>query len=445
MEVQLNLLEASEPLSFGKVADLKEHYGSGIPPLHGLPFFVDLQCRALFENVCLATQEAIQRTMDLYFTDQGFFPDFEVPGSLMRHWLPDPKAFIESRVPSTFAVRLDIFWYPDSRELKLLEINGTDPSALAWTDRLAQAYSEYSGIKTLIEKGLVLPHASLTEEHASRLKKLIYLVQDHKSPLTVGFVMEPESTVAFDFQCYGEFYEAMGFKVVRGFPSQLEVNCGRFYLKGEPIDALVHDAFEDFLVSACLAKPEVLQCLKKNRPLSVNPVFSLVPEQKTILAEFIQPNLLEKLSPSSREIMGRIVPLSANLHGVLAGRSEFTLERVMHSRDALVLKPASGFGGDQVTLGRSVSQNDWEKALRAALLHPKHWLVQEYLPVPRSRFKVLSGRDYRDEDLFFNLSLWMIQGKYIGAFVRTSSSEVINVHRGGSLVPVFFHKKMGDT
>ena len=119
-----------------------------------------------------------------------------------------------------------------------------------------------------------------------------------------------------------------------------------------------------------------------------------------------------------------------------AGRVVDLVPFVRRHRERLVLKPTTLFGGEGVTLGRTVSQRAWETQLHRALTGRQRFVVQRLARVPTDTFPMLDGGVHFTErcvvsGFFFNSSA-------IGLVGRFSGLPVVNVSRGGGLIPALW-------
>lgn len=117
---------------------------------------------------------------------------------------------------------------------------------------------------------------------------------------------------------------------------------------------------------------------------------------------------------------------TVDLPGWVAGR-----------RDRLVLKPNRGCGGVDVILGPCVGGREWSRTLDRALAEPEGWVVQEWITPHAKRLPILDRRGrVRTRDFMVSYGLAAGRGGQ-GLIGRVCPEPVVNVSRGGALVPVF--------
>jgi glutathionylspermidine synthase len=105
-------------------------------------------------------------------------------------------------------------------------------------------------------------------------------------------------------------------------------------------------------------------------------------------------------------------------------------------RQDLVLKPTGTYGGSGVVVGREVTQERWDEALRAAVAEGGH-IVQEYVPADRlaMHFVEVATGDVREADVPYCVAPYLFGGRAAGAYLRfavpdSASGSVVNLGQG---------------
>jgi glutathionylspermidine synthase len=112
------------------------------------------------------------------------------------------------------------------------------------------------------------------------------------------------------------------------------------------------------------------------------------------------------------------------------------MDRARERREDLVLKPAGTYGGAGVVVGREVTPERWDEALRAAVDAGGH-LVQQYVPVDRlaMHFVEIATGDVREADVPYCVAPYLFGGRAAGAYLRfavpdSKSGSVVNLGQG---------------
>lgn len=93
---------------------------------------------------------------------------------------------------------------------------------------------------------------------------------------------------------------------------------------------------------------------------------------KSIFALLNEKSVFDKLQDFEQEIIQKYIPKTEFL---TANRLGWALE----NKSKLVVKPTNGYGGQGVTLGHTLSDNDWKELLNKHLEEKVHYILQEFI------------------------------------------------------------------
>jgi uncharacterized circularly permuted ATP-grasp superfamily protein len=247
----------------------------------------------------------------------------------------------------------------------------------------------------------------------------------------------PTST---EFEMFRDFFESRGIRTVISDPRELDFRRGRLYADGKPVNLV----YRRVLTSELLARGEETRALREaylhGAVCVVNSFRAKLLHKKMSLALLSDDRYAHLYSPEQRRAIARHVPWTRKVRQgatVRAGTPVPDLAAYIAAhRDELVLKPNDEYGGKGVVLGWTVSQAEWESALRAALEQSS--VVQEAVPVPRQPFPVVLDRRVQVLDLAMDMDPYLFDGRVAGCLARLSSSALLNVTAGaGSIVPTY--------
>ena len=104
------------------------------------------------------------------------------------------------------------------------------------------------------------------------------------------------------------------------------------------------------------------------------------------------------------------------------------------ARNDLVLKPTHAAQGEGVELGWHHSVSSWDEAVRGAV--ESDYIVQQRVPTHRKPYPGAEpGLPIRE--LYEDTDPFVARGELGGFLTRLSGEEIVNVARGGSVVPTF--------
>ncbi len=236
------------------------------------------------------------------------------------------------------------------------------------------------------------------------------------------------------------FYRGRGIEVYHADPEELYIRNNEVYYENHLIDV----AYRDYEVRE-LAEMEqdgmnvrpMKHLFRQNQMVS-----SMAGEfdHKSCFEIFTDPQYSQHFTMDERNMFRRHVLWTRVLRdtrttdpmGELAGLLEFTRE----NREFLVIKPNRSYGGEDVLIGPSITQGDWEAAIERAVGEPGAWVVQRLARIPVYEFPVLA-MDGTVQTTPFYVVYGLAPTKYgLAILGRASQKQVVNVAQRGGMVAV---------
>ncbi len=154
---------------------------------------------------------------------------------------------------------------------------------------------------------------------------------------------------------------------------------------------------------------------------------------KLLLAELWQSVELGNCGAGERRVIERLVARTWKLNASSA-------EMAIQGQSDLVIKPANGFGGAGVLIGREVSQRQWCSAIQEAFRAQRPYVVQEFCPsTSREVIAVRPGGSVNQYRANLIWGIYVANGLQCGAPLvrgkRVDQSQVINYSAGAAIGP----------
>lgn len=323
--------------------------------------------------------------------------------------------------------RLDVVCPHDAPgAFQLLEVQAGDPSAMGWHDELAVAFGEPQ---------------SLMPSHRRALEALT-------PGRRIAFVVAKDSIVESDHRLLAEHYAQHGWRSTVVDPRELSFDGRALLARGEPVDAVFRDAFEElFTGEFAPGGAALIAAARAEAVVVMNPFAAALADDKALLEPLSTPG---RWNPGLAEVLRAHVPCTRVVRERRVdweGREVDLLDFLRTAREQAVLKPVDGYGGFGITVGAFATAAAWDTALEEALRKPGRFVAQRYHPLPKEQVELLDGST---QEAFVVHSLWFhppLLGRsapgLTGAFSRASLQPVVNVHQGGGLAPVFFRPPFG--
>ncbi len=333
-------------------------------------------------------------------------------------------------------IRLDMFF--DGRSLKLVEYNCESPSGMG---RIALIEKIYQGIPQLERFRNRMLHKFDTMDILLDLTLQAYRKHGgrNKSPLIALVDWKDVVTIA-DQEYIIRYFNSMGLRAICCEPGGLKYSEGKLYHGQDRIDIVFRRVIARELMERESSCRDFIQALKEGSVCVINPNISIVLNDKRLLDHLSRGSFDMLLDDEMIKIIRDIVPWTRKVADRTvtgpAGKKIKLDEYILENRERLVLKPGIGYGGSQVVLGCEADDNVWADALNSALAL-QDWVVQEYVDIPEIE---VFGKD-GFEKKYINLSPFVIGRRLSGFFTRVSDSKIINISKGGGLIPTYVLKK----
>jgi uncharacterized circularly permuted ATP-grasp superfamily protein len=335
--------------------------------------------------------------------------------------------------PDVVLSRLDAFLTPSGP--RFLEINSDAPAGFGYGDRMAEVFQELPVFRAFAAGRRVSYAPS-----AGALVAAVRTAAAAAGPLRrVAIVDWADVKTRADQEILGERFRAEGLDCLLADPRDAALRDGKLHFGGPPVDAVYRRAVLGELVAREDEVRAFLEAYRRGAAAFVNTFRCHLSEDKAFFAILTDEAFAPLFTAEERALVARVVPWTrrmAERRTTRGGREIDLVPHVVAQKDALVLKPAHGYGGRAVLVGDETPAAEWERAVALSLREP--WVVQERVPVPEEPFPVFddAGR-LGFESLKVNANPFYVAGADVGAVTRASRSAVINVSAGGGSVPTF--------
>ncbi len=234
------------------------------------------------------------------------------------------------------------------------------------------------------------------------------------------------------------YYREHGYEIYHADPTELVLRSHEVYYEGHLIDV----AYRDYEVRDLAEMEKEGENLRAMKHLfKQNQMVSSLAgdfDHKSCFEVFTDPRFSQYFSVDERNVFRQHVlwtrilneRRSTDPHGEVIDLLDF----VRKNRENLVIKPNRSYGGEDVLIGPSVTDGEWEDAIERAVKQPGVWVTQALADIAVSEFPVIAD-DGSVQAAPFYVVVGLAPTKYgVAVLGRASQKQVVNVaQRGGML------------
>ncbi len=328
---------------------------------------------------------------------------------------PAQKAmWLASRPRWHGVARADVFLTADGPQIA--ELNCDTPTGQAETVVLASLLAPETPGVTDPSRELEARWGAMVEAYLART-----LEPEAAARRVAGVVYPTELTDDLPLvRVYRRWLEARGFRVVLGSPYNL-ARVGRdLVLFDEPISLMLRhyktdwwgereSAWDDEQIAdpVPLVDPlsAALEAELDGRCAIVNPFGSVLQQNKRAMA--LMWEHVHRFSTAAQDAIRAYVPPTFRAEAMHR-------EQLLAQREAWVLKSDYGAEGDEVVVGKQVSDELWARSLAHA--RPGRWIVQQYFEA-----RAHERDDASEPGQIANHGVWLVGGLASGIYTRLST------------------------
>jgi hypothetical protein len=410
---------------------LRDHdvvFNGATIPFVLMPHFISpgqlRRVRHSVEQLC----RVLDRFCDAYPHNEALRDELALPpeeDSLIR---------IEPGYPRPMRIcRLDAFLH--GYDVKFLEFNADSPAGIGYTDIL------FEGLRASIDLPRV--RQEFDTAYTPMLPELIGTLLDAYGHVRarhadlpdtprLALIDAPGSPAVPEFRIVCAAAKRQGIDAVHATLKDLTYDGSTLHVGNDPVHLVYRRALADDLDQA-----DLVTAARDGRVCIVNPFRARVANNKKLFALFQDPRFAHLVEGDELEVIDKTIPWTRILRPGRVTYSTWTIDLlsfVADNRERLVLKPASSYGGHNVSLGIETPQARWEEVI-AAHADRADFIVQEYVPVPEEMFPTIEDGHVQMRLKRFNINPFGIGGRHAGSITRISDRAVINVSAGGGLLP----------
>lgn len=236
------------------------------------------------------------------------------------------------------------------------------------------------------------------------------------------------------------YYRARGFEVYHADPEELYLRGGEVYYENHLIDV----AYRDYEVrELAQMEQEGLNVRPMKHLFRNNQMVSSMAgdfDHKSCFEICTDPQFSAYFTMDERNVFRRHVLWTRLLRATRTtdpmGELVDLLDFTRANREMLVIKPNRSYGGENVYIGPSTSQSEWEAAIERGVREVGDWVVQRLARIAVFDFPVIA-EDGSVKMAPFYVVIGLAPTKYgLAILGRASQKQVVNVAQRGGMLAV---------
>ncbi len=411
-------------------------YGRFTIPTFYKPYFLTPKQEHLLKRVTSTVAQILNNAVRLYFEEAHLSHVFKMSPEAAELIKIDP-GYSQTVVFARFDALLE------GESLKLIEFNTDSPAGTAYTDQLEEVLFSEPALQGFF-KEYQFTFQSRVQSILNALLGAYEEFGGFETPQIAIVDWKHVKTTA-EYEYLKSFFESKGYKTTIADPRELKYKGGKLYHKNFRVDLLYRRVIFDELLERLDEVPDMLKAYKDRAVCMVNPLRSRLAGRKAVLSILTNPEYDHFFTENENKIKRDYIPWTRRLVDAedFYGRKKiYLIDFLKDEKETLVLKPAAAFGGRDVTIGRETTDQDWNAAIDKAL--KGDWVVQEFVNIPIMTVPAVINQKLDFAYKKYNFNMLVCGGKYAGSFVRLSDESMINVAKGGGLIPAVAPETVPD-
>ncbi|MBN1587085.1 MAG: circularly permuted type 2 ATP-grasp protein [Candidatus Omnitrophica bacterium] len=335
----------------------------------------------------------------------------------------------------------------DGEDLQFIEFNCDSPAGAVFTDLEEEIFLNAFPM-TELGKQVDWVRFSRTEAVVDALLDCYMDFGGRREHPSIAIVDWRDVKTQGEFKLLQNYLNQEGYEAVIADPRDLVYKQGELYAGGVRIDLVYRRVIFNELMESIYEVQDFIRAYRDKKVCVVNPLRSRLAANKAMLSLLTNNAYDHFFTDKENEAKKKYIAWTRRLvdaEHFYGGRKKLVIDLVLNHQEDMVLKPADGYGGKNVFIGRETSKEEWRRLAEKALDAEEEWVVQEYVPIPEQTVPVIEGNAVKLVKKKVNINPYVFNGRYAGAIARLSDDSVINVSAGGGLVPAITYAEREET
>src|SRR3989338_8034928 len=393
-------------------------YGRFTIPTFFKPHFMTAKQVRLIHTVCDHLARMVDRVADLYLHHESVLKDCFVLSPEAEELIRMDPGYSRTVAVARFDCVLE------GESLRFMELNCDSPAGVSYTDTLEQLLFDADELKDFFEEA----HIQRDARTQKLLDGLLSVYEEFGGYETPQIAIVDWKTVRTrpEYDVLKLFFEEKGYKTIIADPRELRYKSGKLYHGNFRVDLLYRRVIFNELLEKIRDVNDLLRAYKDRAVCVANPLRSRLASSKTILSILTNPAYDHLFSAKENEMIHQYIPWTRRIidaERFYGGKKIYLIDFLKDEKESLVLKPAEGYGGKEVTIGPEKRDEEWNHTIDKAV--KSNWVVQEFVNPPVMTVPTIVNHKIEFAAKKVNTGCFVFNGAYAGSLSRLSDDSVV--------------------
>lgn len=402
-------------------------YGRFVIPSFYKSHFIDPKQEHMLKRASATLTQVINTATRLYFDEGHLAYVYRIPPDAADLIKIDP-GYSRTVVFSRFDALLE------GMSLKIIELNCDCPAGVAYSDLLEDAFLAEQPLQPFFHDH----HIRRTHRMEILLNTLLEVYEEfggYENP-QIAIIDWRHSRTTSEYDHLQSFFQAKGYKTTVADPRELKYRGGKLYHKNFRVHLIYRRTPFDEILERLDELQDLIRAYRDRAVCMVNPLRSRLAGTQALLSILTNPEYNHFFTESENKIKREHIPWTrrlADAEDFYGGKKIYMIDFLKDEKETLILKPSASGSGREITIGCETPDKQWNAVIDRAL--KEDWVVQEFVNIPIITVPRVVNRKLDFAYKKYNFNLLTFGGKFAGGVSRLSDESVINVARGGGLIP----------
>ena len=325
----------------------------------------------------------------------------------------------------------------DGERLQFLEFNCDSPAGAGYTDVQENVLVDTFPMRE-IAKTVTWQRRNRTQAILDALLAAYHEFGGTRAQPNIAIMDWKDMKTRDEFVLIQRYFAAQGYETVVADPREMVMRHGELQAEGIRIDLIYRRAIFQEMLERVDDITDLLRAYRERKVCMANSLRARLAASKSMLSILTNPAHDALFTEVENVTKRESIPWTRRVidaEKIYGGKKQLLNTLIIEHQQEMVLKPADGYGGRDVHIGRESTPQRWRALATRALASEEDWVVQEYVSIPTMKVPVVTGGRMQMVEKKVNINPFVLQGAFAGAVARLSDQSVINVSAGGGLVP----------